>query len=138
MFSSVYVITSTNRAGVVKQLFINFTMYDYITVLLSFGQSHWWHKHLDKIYRHFLDRMEDAICFLYKLYSVHPCMMPTVNFCTISKLIPTHRPCILYTLLLTVKPSTNQLSFGFWPGNKPALADYFLKGYLASLQTNIG
>ena len=49
MFSSVYVITSTNRAGVVKQLFINFTMYDYITVLLSFGQNHWWQTDLNKV-----------------------------------------------------------------------------------------
>merc|ERR1712105_471912 len=122
-------------------------MYSYITVLLSFGQSHWqqmpWHNwqktaNLAKIYRHLLDRIEASMCFLYTLYSVHPCMLPTVHFCTISKLIPTHVPCILYTLLLTIKLSRHHLSFGFWPDNKSALAGYFLKGYLASLRTNIG
>ena len=126
MFSSVYVITSTNRAGVVKQLFINFTMYDYITVLLLFGQSHWWQMpwhnwqqtaHLFKIYTHLLDRIEASTCFLYTLYSVHPRMMPTVHFCTISKLIPALMPCILYTLLLTIKLSRHHLSFDVYTAN---------------------
>merc|ERR1712208_250454 len=107
-------------------------MYYYITVLLSFGQSHWrqmplhnWQHtaHLAKIFRHFLDRIEDSTCFLYTFYGVHPRMMPTVHFCTISKLIQTHMPCILYTLLLTIK---RHLSFGFWPDNKSALAEYYL------------
>ena len=75
----------------------------------------------------------------YIHYTVYnPRMLPTVHFCTISKLIPTHVPCILYTLLLTIKLSRHHLSFGFWPDNKSALADYSLKGYLASLRTNIG
>ena len=121
-------------------------MYYYLTVLLSFGQRHWrqmpWHNwqqtaHLAKIYRHLLDRIEASTCFLYRLYSVRPHLVPTVHFCTISKLIPTHVPCILYTLLFTIKLSGYQSSFGFWPDNKSALADYFLKGYLASLRTNI-
>ena len=121
-------------------------MYYYLTVLLSFGQRHRrqmpWHNwqqtaHLAKIYRHLLDRIEASTCFLYRLYTVHPRLVPTVHFCTISKLIPTHVPYILYTLLITIKLSGHHLSFGFWPDNKSALADYFLKGYLASLRTNI-
>ena len=109
---------------------------------MSFGQSHRrqmpWHNwqqtaHLAKIYRHLLDQIKASTCFLYTLYSVHPRMMPTVHFCTISKSIPTH---MLYTLLLTIKLSTHQLSFGFWPGNESALANIFVRTtYLAYEQT---
>merc|ERR1712208_45121 len=116
-------------------------MYYYINVLLSFGQSPW--RQMpgttgNRLHIWLKSSGPNRSFHMFPIYIIQCTPTYAVHFCTISKLIPTHVPCILYTLLLTITLSRHQLSLGFWPGNKSALADYFLKGYLASLRTNIG
>ena len=96
-------------------------MYYYITVLLSFGQSHRrqmpWHNwqqtaHLAKIYRHLLDRIEASTCFLYTLYSVQPTY---AAYCTLLYNIEINsNPCALHTVHFTSYDKTFKTSVVFW------------------------